>query len=144
MSIGRPILELQAVSKLFDGLGVIQDRSFTVPAGERMALIGPNGAGKSTVFNLVSGVFPVSSGTIRFDGADITNMRSRDRAYLGVSRSFQNIRLMSQLTVLENLLLGQHVQACSLKYLLAPFRMQRHNRWKADPRAMLYGAGWSA
>ena len=76
------MLALEGVSKNFGGLAVVQDLSFTVPAGTRAALIGPNGAGKTTVFNLISGAFPVDAGRILLDGHDITRVRSRDRVLI--------------------------------------------------------------
>ena len=139
----RPLLDFQGVSKLFGGLAVITDLSFSVEQGERLALIGPNGAGKSTVFNLISGVFPVSAGRIFIDDCDITGMPSRNRIYQGVSRSFQNIRLMEHETAIENLILGQHPTANTVADLLTPYRMQRSNRWLVEAREALARANLS-
>jgi branched-chain amino acid transport system ATP-binding protein len=102
------VIELQGVSKSFGGLKVIDDVSFSVPAGSRTALIGPNGAGKSTVFNLISGVYPIDKGSIYALGEDITGMSVAHRVGHGIARSFQNIRLMPHLSTLENVMLGEH------------------------------------
>jgi branched-chain amino acid transport system ATP-binding protein len=124
-----PFLSVHGLSKSFGGLSVIRDLSFDVMKGASTALIGPNGAGKTTVFNLISGVYEVSGGTIALDGRDVTAMPSRRRIQAGISRSFQNIRLMQHLTVLDNLLVGQHVRASGLMDLLQPFRLIPNHRW---------------
>lgn len=134
-------LSVSGVSKSFGGLSVVRDLSFEVAKGRAAALIGPNGAGKTTVFNLVSGVYPVDTGTIRANGADITTMPSRRRIRTGIARSFQNIRLMPHLSVLENLLVGQHVRASRLRDLLTPFWLVPNHRWKLEARAVLAEAG---
>ena len=107
----NPLLELKAVHKRFGGLNVINDVSFSVQRGSRTALIGPNGAGKTTMFNLISGVYPIDSGSVLLDGVDITHTASHARCRYGVSRSFQNIRLMPHLSTVENVMLGQHSQS---------------------------------
>lgn len=126
---GAPFLSVQQLSKSFGGLSVIRDLDFSVQRGSSTALVGPNGAGKTTVFNLISGVYPTGGGTIEIDGVDITPLPSRRRIEAGIARSFQNIRLMSHLTVLDNLLVGQHVRASSLRDLLQPFRLVRNHAW---------------
>ncbi len=129
MSEAIPFLSVRSLTKSFGGLSVIRDLSFNVIRGSATALIGPNGAGKTTVFNLISGVYDVTRGTISLDGADVTAMPSRRRIQAGIARSFQNIRLMSHLTVLDNLLVGQHAQVSSLTNLLQPFRLIPNHRW---------------
>jgi branched-chain amino acid transport system ATP-binding protein len=136
-----PILELRKVTKNFGGLSVIHDLSFTVPSGQRLALIGPNGAGKTTVFNLISGVYSLDDGIILLNGQDITNMHSRHRVRLGLSRSFQNIRLMPHLTALENVMLGQHHRSNTFAHLFYPIGLKRHNPWSNEGRAALERAG---
>jgi branched-chain amino acid transport system ATP-binding protein len=96
-------LELDAVTKRFDKTEIIRGVTLAVPAGERHALIGPNGAGKSTLFNLISGRFPATSGTIRLNGADITRRRPFEINRLGLARSFQITNLFHRLSVFENL-----------------------------------------
>ncbi|MBI4293577.1 MAG: ABC transporter ATP-binding protein [Betaproteobacteria bacterium] len=101
-------LSLEGVTKSFGGLMVIDQLSFTVRRGSRTALIGPNGAGKTTVFNLVSGVYPIDDGAISLDGEDISKLPPAKRIGHGISRSFQNIRLMPHLSTIENVMLGEH------------------------------------
>ncbi len=132
MNTQIPFLAVDGLSKSFGGLSVIRDLSFNVTRGSSTALIGPNGAGKTTVFNLISGVYEVSAGTIRLNGEDVTSMPSRKRISAGIARSFQNIRLMSHLTVLDNLLVGQHVRSTGLLNLLQPFRLMPNHRWKRE------------
>ena len=136
-----PVLRLDGVSKSFGGLEVIRDLSFDVARGQRTALIGPNGAGKSTVFNLISGVYPVTAGRIHVNGEDITGVPSRLRMRRGVSRSFQNIRLVSHLTVLENVLIGQTPRIFKLAEVLYPVRSARGSRWAREATDALERAG---
>jgi len=137
----RPALALHGVSKRFGGLSVIEDVSFEVPSGARMALIGPNGAGKTTLFNLISGVFRVDAGSILLDGTAVENMPTRLRVRAGVSRSFQNIRLMPHLSVVENVMLGQHPLTKGLGPLLSPVAWQRNGRWRRLAEESLRSAG---
>ena len=109
--MGENQLTLHGVSKHFGGVNVLEDVTFGVKKGSRHALIGPNGAGKTTLFNLISGVFPIDAGTITFEGQDLALVLSRSRIGLGMARSFQNIRLMPHLSVIENVMLGQHSTA---------------------------------
>ena len=134
-------IALEGISKSFAGVRAIRELSFSVPKGGATALIGPNGAGKTTVFNLISGVYAVDAGRILVNGADITALPSRRRITRGVARSFQNIRLMPHLTVLENLLVGQHVRASSLLDLMVPFRLVPGHRWKREAREALEESG---
>ena len=135
------VLHLDGVSKSFGGLEVIRNLSFQVARGQRTALIGPNGAGKSTVFNLVSGVYPVTEGRIRVNGRDVTDVPSRLRMGCGVSRSFQNIRLVPHLSVLENVLIGQTPRISRLADVLYPVRVARGSRWKREAMDALERAG---
>jgi branched-chain amino acid transport system ATP-binding protein len=80
-----------------------------VQQGQIFSLIGPNGAGKTTVFNIISGIYRADQGNILFDGIDVTRLATHDIAQLGVARTFQNIELFSKMTVLENVLVGQHI-----------------------------------
>jgi ABC-type branched-subunit amino acid transport system ATPase component len=141
VSAARPILALEAVSKRFGGLSVIQDLSFAVLPGERVALIGPNGAGKTTAFNLITGVYPVDAGRILLDGEDITRLPARKRIRSGLARTFQNIRLLPHLTVLENVMVAQYARNPSLAGMLQPVNLRRGNRWQREARAALAEAG---
>jgi len=99
-------LELKNVTKRFGGLRAVGDVSFSVPERSIFGLIGPNGAGKTTVFNLITGVYKHDEGSIRFAGTDLAALKPSQIARLGVARTFQNIRLFGQLTVLENVLVA--------------------------------------
>ena len=99
-------LVLEHVTKSFGGLRATNDVSFTVGDRAILGLIGPNGAGKTTMFNLVTGVYRCDAGTIRFGDADVTRLAAAQVAGIGIARTFQNIRLFGQLTVLENLLVA--------------------------------------
>jgi branched-chain amino acid transport system ATP-binding protein len=96
------ILELEGVSRSFGGLMAVGDVGFSVQAGEIFGLIGPNGAGKTTLFNLISGITPVSAGRISFLGQDILGIAPHKVAGMGMARTFQNIRLFSGMSVLDN------------------------------------------
>lgn len=109
---GTPLLEVKDAVKRFGGLLANDRMSLTVAAGEILALIGPNGAGKSTFFNLVTGVSPPTSGTVRFLGERVDGKSSRAIARMGMSRSFQHVRLLPAMTVLENVALGAHMRGC--------------------------------
>ena len=118
-------LVLHGVTKRFGGLAVCDNIDFTVPAGARMALIGPNGAGKTTLFNLISGVYPIDSGSISLHGQPIHHLPPRNRVRAGLARSFQNIRLMPHLSAIENIMLGQHTLASGIGSMLSPLAWQR-------------------
>jgi branched-chain amino acid transport system ATP-binding protein len=126
----EPALALDGVTKRFGGLAVTQDIRFEVPVGARTALIGPNGAGKTTLFNLISGVYKIDSGRILLDGHPIHDLPPRKRVRAGLSRSFQNIRLMPHLSVVEIIMLGQHTLASDIGSLLSPLSRQRRSRWR--------------
>jgi branched-chain amino acid transport system ATP-binding protein len=98
-----PALELRDVRKTFGRTEIIRGVSLSIAVGERHAIIGPNGAGKSTLFNLITGRFPVSSGTIHLNGQDITRKKPYEINRLGLSRSFQITNIFHRLTVFENL-----------------------------------------
>lgn len=136
-----PVLSLRKVNKSFGGLKVIDDVSIAVSPGVRTALIGPNGAGKTTLFNLISGIYPVDSGAIAVDGEDITTVPAMHRVARGISRSFQNIRLLPHLSTLENVMLGQHVRARRFRELIFPLNLIRRNRWVEKARAALEASG---
>ena len=135
------ILTIQAMQKSFGGLMVIDDVSFSVRRDSRTALIGPNGAGKTTVFNLLSGVYQLDGGRIELDGTDITDVEPHDRVIHGMTRSFQNIRLMPHLSTVENVMLGQQATARSLGNLLYPLGLFSKNRWRREAEDALADAG---
>lgn len=98
------LLQIDGVSKYFGGLRAVHDCSFNVPRGSLMGLIGPNGAGKSTLFNVISGLFPPDTGSIRLEGDELVGKRPDEIASLGLGRTFQTPRSFSTLSCLENLL----------------------------------------
>jgi branched-chain amino acid transport system ATP-binding protein len=107
---GETLLELDGVSISFGGLRAVDRLSFGVQRGQIVALIGPNGAGKTTVFNLITGVYRPTGGCIRWRGEDVTGLASHRIAQLGIRRTFQTIRLFADMTVLDNVMAGLHLQ----------------------------------
>jgi branched-chain amino acid transport system ATP-binding protein len=104
------LLVASDVRKEFGGLLAVNDLDFTIPQRSIVSLIGPNGAGKTTFFNMLTGLYKPTSGTIVFDGTDITDKPPHAITKLGVGRTFQNIRLFPQMTALENVLVGMHAR----------------------------------
>ncbi|WP_214078216.1 ABC transporter ATP-binding protein [Mesotoga sp.] len=104
------LLKLEQVTKRFGGLTAVSDFNLDLQEGELVGLIGPNGAGKTTVFNLITNTYYVSEGRILLDGKDITGMKTDRIAAAGIARTFQNIRLFGELTVLENVLAACHLR----------------------------------
>jgi branched-chain amino acid transport system ATP-binding protein len=103
-----PIVSFDNVRLAFKGVRAIDGVSFTVGRHELFALIGPNGAGKTSIFNVLSGVYRPQQGRVVFDGNDITGKRPHQIAAAGIARTFQNVELFANLTVLDNLMLGRH------------------------------------
>ncbi|UVC08832.1 ABC transporter ATP-binding protein [Rhizobium sp. TH2] len=101
-------LSLEGVTKRFGGLTAINDVSLDVREGQIYSLIGPNGAGKTTLFNLISAVFPPTSGRILFEGKELTRLPTHALARLGIARTFQNLAVFKHETVVNNLLVGMH------------------------------------
>lgn len=100
------LLEIERLTRRFGGLLAVNDVSASVAKGELVGLIGPNGAGKTTLFNLISGFTPPSSGKVRFRGQDVTGKRPHQIAALGLSRTFQNLRVFPNMTVFDNVSVG--------------------------------------
>lgn len=109
-----PILEMQNVTRRFGGLRAVKNVSLTMNAGEILFIIGPNGAGKTTVFNLISGFLHPNEGTILFQGKDISRMAPDRAARLGIGRTFQIVKPIPSLTVLQNVMLGAFMHTRSL------------------------------
>ena len=107
---GELVLDVQAIRKEFGGLVAVRDISFQIRAGQIVGLIGPNGAGKSTTFNLITGVLSLTSGDVVFRGQKIGGLRSREIAARGMSRTFQHVKMIPDMTVLENVALGAHLR----------------------------------
>lgn len=107
------LLEVKHVSKRFGGLQAISDVSLSLRPGEMAFIVGPNGAGKTTLFNLITGVFHPDSGSIYFEGREITNLSPDRAAKLGIGRTFQIVKPLRNLTVLENVMLGAFLRTSS-------------------------------
>ncbi|MDX8440273.1 ABC transporter ATP-binding protein [Mesorhizobium australafricanum] len=105
-----PILEVKNATRRFGGLVAVDDVSFTVPSKGVTAVIGPNGAGKTTLFNLISGTFPPSEGTVLIGGEDVTALKPEAKAARGLVRTFQLVKLFQDLTAIENVKVGCHLQ----------------------------------
>lgn len=103
------LLEVKNLSKHFGGLVAVDKVSFEVNQGEIISIIGPNGAGKTTLFNMLTGVYTVTEGEIIFDGKPIQNQPPQEIVKAGIARTFQNIRLFSDMRVIENVLVGMHI-----------------------------------
>lgn len=126
------VLRIEGLSKNFGGVQALKDVSFTVQAGERLAIIGPNGAGKTTLFNLLNGQESATAGRIYFFGQEITTMPTHRRAHLGQGRSFQLISLFPNLTVLDNALLAVQGTKPSRFQLFRPITAYKHLFTKAQ------------
>lgn len=126
--MSAPLLELEGITLRFGGVQALTDVSFSLAAGEVVALIGPNGAGKTSLFNCICGFYRPQAGTMRWKGRVLSGLTPDRVARLGIARSFQNIELFKNLTCLDNLLLGRHlhVRAGVLDALLAT------PRWRQD------------
>jgi branched-chain amino acid transport system ATP-binding protein len=107
------VLEVKNITKKFGGIQALTEVSFQVEKGEVFGLIGPNGAGKTTMFNIMTSMFPPTSGEIVFSGQTLTGMKPHDITKAGVCRTFQNIRLFPDMTVLDNVTVGQHCRSKS-------------------------------
>ena len=131
-----PLLQVEGLTRRFGGLIAVNDVSLSVEPGEIRGLIGPNGAGKTTLFNLVSGTIPPSSGTVRFDGRDITGTPMHTLVRRGLVRTFQHAQLFPTFSVLKNVLVGLHIHAHSGFWsgLIDPPLSRGHND-KLDRRA---------
>jgi branched-chain amino acid transport system permease protein len=126
----RPLLEIEGLTKRFGGVAAADGITVTVNAGELVSVIGPNGSGKTTLFNLITGLTERDSGTIRLEGHEISGLPSHEIVQRGVARTFQNIRLFNNLSVLENLLVGEHtrLQAGALGAIFRPPRVREEER----------------
>jgi branched-chain amino acid transport system permease protein len=111
--MGELVLKVDKIRKQFGGLVAVNDISFDIHAGKIIGLIGPNGAGKSTTFNLITGVLSKSSGQVTYRGQDITSLPTRDISRQGMARTFQHVKMIPDMTVLENVALGAYTRGKS-------------------------------
>ena len=125
------LLEVKNLSIMFGGLCAVDNFNLEVEKGELIAIIGPNGAGKTTVFNMLTGIYKPTTGTIKLDGVDMVGLKPYQFARQGITRTFQNIRLFKELSVIDNIKVGLHE---SMKYNLASSLIRLPNYWKEEKR----------
>jgi branched-chain amino acid transport system ATP-binding protein len=125
-----PLLDVKGLTKTFGGLTAINSVNFTMEQNQIVSVIGPNGAGKTTFFNMISGYYPVDSGTITFDGHSLTKLTPEKVAAYQIARTFQNIRLFQNMLVAENVLVGcnMHMKANIVDIILHLPRMNKEER----------------
>lgn len=132
--MSTPILELQGVTRRFGGLVAVNSVDFVLPPALLASIIGPNGAGKTTLFNLITGIYTPTEGRIYFDGQPVSGKRPDQITALGLCRTFQNVRLFQNMTVIENVLVGAHTQVKSTT-IGAVFRTRAFKQAEAEARA---------
>ncbi|MDD5093652.1 MAG: ABC transporter ATP-binding protein [Dehalococcoidia bacterium] len=125
--MSEPILEARGVTRAFGGLVAVDHVDLQIETGKITAIIGPNGAGKTTLFNLIAGVFQVTSGEIIFENKVINKLSAAKRARLGIVRTFQHVHLFGNMTALENVMTGRHVRS-SYGFLEAAVRLPKAHR----------------
>ncbi|WP_186030705.1 branched-chain amino acid ABC transporter ATP-binding protein/permease [Burkholderia gladioli] len=142
---GEALLVVEQVRKTFGGLVAVNDVSFEVKAGQIVGLIGPNGAGKSTTFNLVTGVLRANGGSIRFRGERIDGLVSREIVRRGIGRTFQHVKLLPGMTVLENVALGAHLRgSAGIWRSVARLNAREEGRLLAEAAAQIRRVGLEA
>jgi branched-chain amino acid transport system ATP-binding protein len=129
--VPEAVLELSGVSCTFGGVTALDNVSFAIQSGEILGLIGPNGAGKTTCFNVITGVFKPTAGSMRFKGQPLEGLKRYEITRLGIARTFQNIRLFKSMTALENVMVGADARH-STGVLSAVFRLPRHRREESE------------
>jgi branched-chain amino acid transport system ATP-binding protein len=127
------ILEVRQVTKRFGGLTAVRQLDFVVPQGGIVSLIGPNGAGKTTFFNCITGFYRVDEGSLSFAGIPLNELRTDQIVALGIARTYQNIRLFSGMTAIENILVGQH---CRLRSGVAGATLQLRRSTREEQQAL--------
>jgi branched-chain amino acid transport system ATP-binding protein len=142
----QPMLEAQMVTRSFGGLVAVNEVNFSINNQEIFGLIGPNGAGKTTLFNLITGLIEPSSGRILCQDSPISNLKPHQIAARGIARTFQNIRLFGELSALENVIVGRHLQTQSNFFtgilgLPEASRAEKYTQKKAKELIDLVGLG---
>jgi len=137
------LLKVDNATMRFGGLLALNDVSFSIDKGSVLAVIGPNGAGKSTLFNVVTGVYKPTSGRVSFDGAEITGRPTYEVVERGIARTFQSSRLFSDLSVLDNIIIGMHTRTRTgvLDALLRPGKARREMAACVEKAEALLKAG---
>lgn len=128
----KDMLRIENLSKSFGGLAAVKSVSFQVEKGQVVSIIGPNGAGKTTVFNLLTGIYRPDSGSVYLNDRNITGLRTNEMVGAGICRTFQNIRLFSNMTVLQNVMVGYQSK---LRYGLLDCALNTPRRRREDGRA---------
>lgn len=140
----NPLLKIEKMSMHFGGLVAVADFNLQLEPREIVGIIGPNGAGKTTVFNVITGVYKPTSGRLFFEGKEITGLRPDEITYRGIARTFQNIRLFANLTVLENVMVGHHLRLRSgplSAILRLPLYRQEEEKIREESQALLKAVG---
>jgi branched-chain amino acid transport system ATP-binding protein len=131
MGVGEPLFSVMNVRKEFGGLIAVNDVSFEVYPKMIKAIIGPNGAGKTTLFNVLNGIEPLTQGRIFLKNKSIHNLKPYQRAQLGMSRTFQNLQVFYNMSVIENIMIGRHIKTCS-GLISSLFRIPKSRREEQD------------
>ena len=130
--MAETVLKANNISIVFGGLHAVEDFSIEIKKGELVGLIGPNGAGKTTVFNMLTGVYVPTSGTVELRGQDVTKMSPHNRVKIGISRTFQNIRLFKRMSVLENVKVSSNVH---MNYGIFTSIFKTKKYWEQEDKA---------
>lgn len=130
--MAEPLLQAIRICKNFQGVEALGDVDVSLERGTIHGIVGPNGAGKTTLLNILSGYVRPTTGRVQIEGRDVTRLSPQRRVPLGVVRTFQNIRLFGGLTVLDNVLLGQHSRARTGLVSLVPMRSRTDKKLRAD------------
>lgn len=133
--MSAPVLQLASITKRFGGLVAVNAVDFALPSGRIESIIGPNGAGKTTIFNIITGIYKPDEGELRFDGASIAGRRPDQITALGMCRTFQNIRLFHNMSVMENILVGAHTRLDASTLWGAVFRTRVFREVEEEARA---------
>ncbi|MBL4614212.1 MAG: ABC transporter ATP-binding protein [Magnetovibrio sp.] len=127
------LLRVEGLNKEFGGVHAVQDLSFEINPGTVHAIIGPNGAGKTTLFNLITGVYTPSAGRIHFDDQDVTTLKPYQLAQRGISRTFQNLQIFFNMSAIENVMVGMHLQ-CDSRFIPSLLRLPSVRRRERELR----------
>jgi branched-chain amino acid transport system ATP-binding protein len=134
------MLRAENLSKSFMGIHALKQVSMEIVKGEILGVIGPNGAGKTTLFNVLTGLFPPDSGSINFTGKDITRLKPHRRVKLGMTRTFQNLELFRDMSVLDNVMVGGHLQLRAgfwASMAMAPWKVKEEKRLQEEAFKLL-------
>ena len=131
------LLEVKELKMYFGGVHAVDGISFDIDVGDIFGIIGPNGSGKTTLINAITGVYNPTAGSILFDGRDITKEKLENLVSIGICRTFQNLKLHKALTVLENVIVGEHLENTS-NFFDAVFRTKRFRENEERARARAY------